>query len=95
VAAFCQQTGRGGGLFPPVASDVRVREVPPSNGLCVFKRQDITDDFSLAYQVAQEHVVRRIPKNMAYREYGFRSSLDGLLDLETIIQAGCLEIKLG
>jgi hypothetical protein len=93
VAAFRQQTGRGGGLFSPVASDIRVGEVPPSNGLCVFKRQDITDDLLLAYQVAQKHVVRRIPKNMAYCEYGLRSSLDRLLDLETIVQAGCLEVR--
>jgi hypothetical protein len=67
--------------------------VPPSNGLCVFERQDVTNDFLLADQVTQKHVVRRISKNVAYSEYGFRSSLDGLLDLETIVQAGCLEVQ--
>jgi hypothetical protein len=93
VAAFCQQTGGGGGLFPPVASDIRVGEVPPANGFCVFERQDVTDDFLLAYQVTQKHVVGRIAKNMAYSKYGFRSSLDGLLDLQTIVQASCLEVQ--
>ena len=52
--------------------------------------QYIANDFSLAHQMAQEHVVRRVSEDMAYSEYGLWSGLDRLLDLEAVVETGCL-----
>ena len=90
MAAFGQQTGSGSRFFPPISPNVRMREVPPADRFSVFNRQDVAYDLLLAHQVAQEHVVRRIPEDMAYCKYAFWSSFDGLLDLYAVGQTGSL-----
>ena len=64
--------------------------MPPPDWFNMLDGQYIANDLLLAHQVAKKHVVRRVPENVAYGKYRFWSGFDGLLDLETVVQASCL-----
>jgi hypothetical protein len=90
VTTLGQQTGSRDGLIciaiSPVSSDVGVTEVPEAHRLGMFKRQDITNHVHLADEISQKHVVRAVSKHMAYSKDGFWPCLDGVLDLEAVVQ---------